>query len=182
MERLCSHRRASVVRLLGQRALTWRLPAKEAHLYADYVAVLWNRPHDAGCFTDYILRHTFDKETYRQLRECMQRFDTGRYCTFGHICVNNVRIPTTKSGEGLTYVHKKDRYFLNPQWMRDYSGITCHCPQVTSSNYDLGELITICCLKHYNFQIIEPTFRRFIDFYKDTIWMWLRLFADEEET
>jgi hypothetical protein len=77
----------------------------EAHLHADHVVVLWSIPYVAGCLTDYIVRNTIDTETYRQVRECMQRFDKCRYCTYGHLCVNNVLIPT--SVEGPTYVQEK---------------------------------------------------------------------------
>jgi hypothetical protein len=68
MERLRSHGRASIVQLLGQPAVTGLMPAMEAHLHTDYVVVLWkiDRPDDdEGCFTDYIVRYTFDNETYR---------------------------------------------------------------------------------------------------------------------
>jgi hypothetical protein len=67
--RLRSHGGASIIRLLAERAVTGRMPAMEAHLHTDYVVVLWkiDGTHvDEGCFTDYILRYTFDIETYRQ--------------------------------------------------------------------------------------------------------------------
>jgi hypothetical protein len=153
MERLRSHRRAYIVQLVDQRDFTGRMLTMEAHLHTDYVVVLWKikKPNvDEGCLRDYIVRYTFDNETYRQVRECMQRFDKGRYCTFGHHCVNNISVYT--SGENPTYVSKQDTYSLNLQWVRDTSFITCHCPEVISSRYHVGELITVCCFKHSNLQ------------------------------
>jgi hypothetical protein len=157
--RLRSHSRASIVQFLEQRAVTGRMPAMEAHLHSYYVVVLWKiEKHDVDerCFTDYIVRCTSDNETYRQLRECMQRFDQGRHCTFGHHCANNVSAHT--SGEDPTYVPKKDRHSLKSQWVRDASAVTCPCPEVTSSRYRVGELITMCCFKHSTIKIVSRLF------------------------
>jgi hypothetical protein len=133
--RILSPRRASIVQCIGERALTGHMPALEAHLHADYVVELWNKPCYSGCFTDHIVRYTFEKETYQQVRECMQRFETCRYCTFGHICFNNVSVPKT-SGEVPMYVAREDRHSLISQWLRDDSGITCSCQHVASLEYN----------------------------------------------
>jgi hypothetical protein len=42
-----------------------------------------------------------------------------------------------------------------------------------------GELTTLRCLKHSNFKIIEPTFRRFRKFNKDKILLCLKSFDGE---
>jgi hypothetical protein len=181
MQRLRGHRRASNIQCIGERALTRHMPAMEANLHGDYLVVLWNKPCYNWCFTDHIVRYTFDKETYRQVRECMQRYETRRYCTFGHVCFNNVSVTTT-SGEAPTYVAKEDRHTPISQWVRNDSGITCSCPHVASLQYNQGELITICCLKHSTWQIIQPTFRRFSERTKYKILLWLKDFADEGET
>jgi hypothetical protein len=178
--RLRSHGGASIVRLLGQRALTGRMPSMEAHVHSDYVAVLWKRPRAAGCFEDCIVRHTIDNETYLQLRDSMRLFDSGAPCTFRHICLNNVR-KSPANAEGTTYLPKQERHSLLPQWVRDHSESTCHCPQVASSTYDRGELITMGCMRHSDGKIIEPTFVRLSDFCKGNISIWLTAIAEEDE-
>jgi hypothetical protein len=179
-QRLTSHCGASIVRLLGQRALTGRMPAMEAHLHDDYVVVLWERPHPTGCCAHCIVRHTVERDTYLQVRECMRRFDNGAPCTFRHICLNNVRKPTP-SVEGTTCLPKQVRHSLFPQWVRGHSSSTCHCPQVHSSTYERGEIITMGCMKHSDGRIIEPTFVRLSDFCKGMISIYLTAIAEEEE-
>jgi hypothetical protein len=177
--RLRSRGRASIVRLLGERAITGRMPAMEAHLHTDYAVVLWKidgKHVDDGCFTDYIVRYTFDNETYRQLRECMQCFDESRHCTFSHRCVN---ISVHTSREDPTYLPKKDRHSLNSQWVRDASAVTCRCPEVTSSRYRVVELVTMCCFKHSTLNIVQPNFRKFSERSKHEILLWVKTFAEE---
>jgi hypothetical protein len=181
-QRLRSHEGASIVRLLGQRAITGRMPAMEAHVHSDYVAVLWNRPSAAGCFDDCIVRHTIDTETYHQVRDCMRRCDSGAPCAFNQLCFNNVHNPSA-SAEDTTYLPKRERHSLHPQWVRNLSGSTCHCPQVTSSTFvcNRGELITMGCMRHSDGKIIEPSFVRLSDFCKTNISIWLTAIAEEEE-
>jgi hypothetical protein len=152
----------------------------EAHLNSDYVVVLWNRPRAARCFTDCIVRHTINRDTYLQVMECMRRFDNGTHCTFHHICLNNIRIPTA-SAEGTTYLPNQDRHSLLPQLVRDHSGTTCHCPKVASSTYYRGELINMGCMKHSDGRIIEPTFVRLSELSKGNISLWLTAIAEEVE-
>jgi hypothetical protein len=85
------------------------MPAMEAHINEEYVVVIWNKQGYNGRFTDHIVRYTFDEEIYRQERECMQRFVKGRYCTFGHLCVNNVSVLKT-CGEVPTYAAKGGKF------------------------------------------------------------------------
>jgi hypothetical protein len=140
MERLHSHRRASIVQLLGHRALTGRRPTMEAHLHADYVFVLWNKSHATGCFTDCVVRQTVDIETYRQVTDCMRRFDMGAYCSFGNLCTKQ----PSHTDDGVDWkghsvcAEKDSNYLLIPHRERDLSGITCHCPHVASYKYGRG--------------------------------------------
>jgi hypothetical protein len=59
--RLRSHRRASIVQLVGQRAVTGRIPAMEAHLHADYAVVLRNTSHVERCFRLYSATHVWQR-------------------------------------------------------------------------------------------------------------------------
>jgi hypothetical protein len=93
-------------------------------------------------------------------------------------CFNKVSVPKT-SGEVPTYVAKEDRHSLISQWLRDDLGIICRFPHVASLEYNQGKLITMCCLKHSTWQIIQPTFRRFSERTKYKILLLLKDFADE---
>jgi hypothetical protein len=61
-QRLRSQRRASIVHSIIRPSDTGHMPPPEAHLHADYLVVLLNRLRVAGCFTDFIVRNTFDKK------------------------------------------------------------------------------------------------------------------------
>jgi hypothetical protein len=177
-QRLRSHGGGSIVRLLGHRALTGRMPVMEAHVHSDYVAIMWNRPRAAGCFEDCIVRHTIDNETYLQVRDCMRRFDSGAPCTFRQLCLNNVRKPPA-SAEGTTYLPKKERFSASAMGARSLGE---HMPLPTGCLFDVRSGGT----NYYGLyetlgKIIEPTFVRLSEFCKGNISIWLTAIAKEEE-
>jgi hypothetical protein len=101
--RLRSHRGASIVQCIEEHALTgtcrqWR------HTYtrSTYSCSGRNRVMTGVSQIIWYDIRLINKR-YQQVREYMQRFETRTYCTFGHICFNNVSVPMT-SGAAPTYL------------------------------------------------------------------------------
>jgi hypothetical protein len=105
--------RSSLVPDLIDRSVTGRMPPVETHIHADSVFLaLWNKKNFKGCFQNYIVRSTIDRETTVQLGRCMKCFGRPKFCKFGQVFINNCYI------KRHAFKQKQYEHFLHSQSAR----------------------------------------------------------------